>query len=52
MRTYLAKPDQRERKWYVVDAKGQTLGRLASVVAGILRETPSDYTPMLTVAIM
>jgi len=46
LRTYLAKPDQRERKWYVVDAKGQNLGRLASVVAGILRgKHRPDYTP-------
>ena len=46
MKTYLAKPDQIERKWYVVDAKGQTLGRLASAVAVILRgKHRPDYTP-------
>ena len=28
--TYMAKPNEIERKWYVVDAAGQTLGRLAS----------------------
>ncbi len=29
MKTYMANPDKIERKWYVVDAEGQTLGRLA-----------------------
>jgi large subunit ribosomal protein L13 len=33
MKTYTAKPQEVERKWYVVDAEGQTLGRLASQVA-------------------
>ena len=28
MKTYMANPDKIERKWYVVDAEGQTLGRL------------------------
>lgn len=37
MKTYLPKPGEVERKWYVVDAKGKTLGRLASQIAGILR---------------
>lgn len=46
MKTYLAKPEQLDRKWYVVDAKGKTLGRLASVIAGILRgKHRPDYTP-------
>ncbi len=46
MKTYLAKPGQVEKKWYVVDAKGKTLGRLASVVASILRgKHRPDYTP-------
>ncbi|PAM92950.1 50S ribosomal protein L13, partial [Flavobacterium sp. IR1] len=35
--TYMAKPNEVERKWFVVDAEGQTLGRLASEVASILR---------------
>ena len=30
MNTYMANPDKIERKWYVVDAEGQTLGRLSS----------------------
>lgn len=34
---FMAKANEVERKWYVVDAEGQTLGRLASEVASILR---------------
>lgn len=37
MKTYMPKPDSIERKWFVVDAKGKTLGRLASHVAAILK---------------
>ena len=37
MQTYMANPDKIERKWYVVDAEGCTLGRLASGVASVLR---------------
>ncbi len=37
MKTFVTKPAEIERKWYVVDAEGQTLGRLASKVAVILR---------------
>ena len=37
MKTYVTKPAEVERAWYVVDAEGQTLGRLASSVATILR---------------
>ena len=37
MRTYVTKPAEIERKWYVVDADGETLGRLASKIAVILR---------------
>ena len=36
-RTYVTKPEDVERNWYVVDASGQTLGRLASEVAQIIR---------------
>ena len=44
--TYMAKPNEIERKWYVVDASGQTLGRLASQVAAILRGKHKPiYTP-------
>ena len=35
--TFIAKTAEIERKWYVVDAEGQTLGRLASQVAAVLR---------------
>jgi len=37
MKTYVTKASDIERKWYVVDASGKTLGRLASAVATILR---------------
>ncbi|WP_296862933.1 50S ribosomal protein L13 [Thermosyntropha sp.] len=46
MKTYMAKPAEIERKWYVIDASGQTLGRLASEVATILRGKHKPiYTP-------
>ena len=46
MKTYTAKPQEVERKWYVVDANGQTLGRLATQVAMILRgKHRPTYTP-------
>ena len=37
MKTYMAKPAEVERKWYVVDATDMVLGRLASQVAMVLR---------------
>ena len=37
MNSFMANPDKIERKWYVVDAEGCTLGRLASEVASVLR---------------
>jgi len=44
--TYMAKPAEVERKWYVVDAEGKTLGRLASEVAVILRgKHKPTFTP-------
>lgn len=46
--TFMAKPDSIERKWYVVDAEGQTLGRLAAQVANILRgKDKPEYTPFV-----
>lgn len=46
MKTYMAKPAEVDRKWYVIDAEGQTLGRLASEVASILRgKHKTTYTP-------
>ena len=37
MKTFVTKPAEVERQWYVVDAEGQTLGRLASKIAAVLR---------------
>lgn len=37
MKTFIPKPDPNKKKWYVVDATGKTLGRLASSIAAILR---------------
>lgn len=37
MKTYIAKPEEVTRQWYVIDAEGQTLGRLATAVADLLR---------------
>ena len=46
MNTFMANPDKIERKWYVVDADGCTLGRLASEVASVLRgKNKPQYTP-------
>lgn len=46
MKTYMANPDKIERKWYVVDAAGCTLGRLTSEVAKILRgKNKPEFTP-------
>lgn len=46
MKTFMASPSTIERKWYVVDAEGQTLGRLASEVASVLRgKNKPTFTP-------
>ena len=46
MKTYMASPSDIERKWYVVDATGYTLGRLASEVAKVLRgKNKPQFTP-------
>jgi large subunit ribosomal protein L13 len=48
MRTYLPRANEIEKKWYVVDAEGKTLGRLASTVAVVLRgKHKPTYTPSL-----
>jgi large subunit ribosomal protein L13 len=45
-KTYSAKPAEVERKWYVVDAEGQVLGRMASEIAQILRgKHKPQFTP-------
>jgi large subunit ribosomal protein L13 len=46
MRTYNAKPGEITREWYVVDAEGKTLGRLATQIADVLRgKRKAVYTP-------
>lgn len=46
VRTYSAKPGEVERRWYVVDAQGKVLGRLASEVATVLRgKRKPQFTP-------
>lgn len=45
MKTYSAKPEEIDRKWYIVDATDQTLGRLASKIAIILR---GKHKPIFT----
>ena len=46
MKTYMAKGETVERNWYVIDAEGQVLGRLASQVASILRgKNKPIFTP-------
>ena len=46
MKTFMANPAKIDRKWYVVDAEGQTLGRLASEVAKVLRgKNKPEFTP-------
>ena len=46
MKTYSAKPGEIQRDWYVVDAEGQTLGRLATRIADVLRgKQKPTYTP-------
>ena len=46
MKTYTAKPGEIAREWYVVDAEGKTLGRLATQIADTLRgKRKPQYTP-------
>ena len=46
MNTFMANPDKLDRKWYVVDAAGCTLGRLSSKVASVLRgKNKTCFTP-------
>lgn len=46
MKSYIAKPQEVEHKWYVIDAEGKTLGKLASEAASILRGKKKPiYTP-------
>ena len=46
MKSFMASPATIERKWYVVDATGYTLGRLSSEIAKVLRgKNKPEYTP-------
>ena len=46
MKSFMASPATIERKWYVIDAQGQTLGRLSSEIAKILRgKNKPEFTP-------
>lgn len=46
MKTFCPKPNEVERKWLVVDAEGKTLGRVAAVVANVLRgKHKPEFTP-------
>jgi len=46
MKTYVANSETRQRDWYVVDAEGKTLGRLATQIADALRgKRKPEYTP-------
>ncbi len=46
MKTYMAKPNEIQRKWFIVDAEGKTLGRLSSEIAKILRgKHKPEFTP-------
>ncbi len=50
MKTYVATPADRQRDWVVVDAAGQTLGRLATQIADVLRgKRKPEYTPHIDV---
>ena len=46
MSTYMQKPQEVVRKWYLIDAEGKTLGRLANVIADLLRgKGKPTFTP-------
>ena len=50
IKTFQATPQDRERDWYVVDAQGKTLGRLATQIADVLRgKRKPTYTPHIDV---
>jgi len=50
VKTYVTKPDEVQREWFVVDATGKTLGRLATEIARILRGKHKPiYSPMIDV---
>ncbi len=46
MKSYMAKPHEVDRKWYIIDAEGKVLGRLATEIATLLRgKHKPTYTP-------
>lgn len=45
MKSFVAKPNEIERKWYIIDAEGKTLGRLSTEIASILR---GKHKPIFT----
>jgi large subunit ribosomal protein L13 len=46
VKTYVATPENRQRDWYLIDAEGKTLGRLATQIANALRgKRKPEYTP-------
>ena len=48
MKTYSARPDDIQRQWFLVDAEGQTLGRLATAIATVLKGKHKPiYTPSM-----
>ncbi len=50
MKSYMARPKEVERKWYVIDAEGKTLGRLAAEISRLLRgKNKPQYTPHVDV---
>ncbi len=52
MKSYMASAATIERKWYVVDATGYTLGRLASEVAKVLRGKINQFTHHMLIQVI
>ncbi|MEX0998602.1 MAG: 50S ribosomal protein L13, partial [Thermodesulfobacteriota bacterium] len=46
MKTYMARTQDFEKKWYLIDGEGKTVGRIATTIANILRgKNKPQYTP-------
>ena len=53
MKTFMQKKETVERKWYVIDAEGKTLGRLATKAAHVLRgKHKVTYTPHIIIIVV
>jgi large subunit ribosomal protein L13 len=54
MKTFSAKPNEIERKWYVIDAKGKVLGQVAVEAARLLRgkQKPTDHKTESTISMI